>query len=305
MQSQLLLKSYWHQGAPFNNDCPAASNGCSSERCTVGCLATAAAQIMRYWSWPVGRDFYIMKDSVSTDCQPEEQAAVAELCHAIGVAVDMHYCSDGCTSTQALTNMESEVFESWGYDIDCAVAYRSDHTWDAWWDLIKYDLDRNQPIEYGISYHAIVCDGYIQSGGDYLYHMNYGNNDGNDGWYTLDQLAYPYGGGVQDDKMLIRIKPNFFLGNVAFGNLVGYSYVNRDCEGSSINFLPGSLVQFLSWPQVVLHCAAGYIKFQGMPTLNTKVYSIDQSRGIKLNNSSLVMYPGAQIQFKINRPDVD
>jgi len=63
-EGQVLLSSNWHQGPPYNNDCP--NMGCSWGGCcgvpsppygcnnnaVVGCVATAGAQIMRYWAWP-------------------------------------------------------------------------------------------------------------------------------------------------------------------------------------------------------------------------------------------------------------
>jgi len=39
----------WNQTAPYYNMCPSDVGG----RCVTGCVATAAAQIMRFWKWPV------------------------------------------------------------------------------------------------------------------------------------------------------------------------------------------------------------------------------------------------------------
>ncbi len=44
-----LLTTNWHQGEPYNNYCPMGDGG----RCLVGCVALAAAQVMRYHRWPV------------------------------------------------------------------------------------------------------------------------------------------------------------------------------------------------------------------------------------------------------------
>ena len=45
-----LLTSTWHQSAPYYNFCPLGNGGA---RCVVGCVATAAAQIMNYHDWPL------------------------------------------------------------------------------------------------------------------------------------------------------------------------------------------------------------------------------------------------------------
>ena len=43
-----LLTSQWHQGEPYNNFCPMGDGG----RTVVGCVATAASQLMNYHQWP-------------------------------------------------------------------------------------------------------------------------------------------------------------------------------------------------------------------------------------------------------------
>ena len=45
------VDSYWHQGSPYNDQCPVLVAG-SDEHCVVGCTATTAAQIMYHWQWP-------------------------------------------------------------------------------------------------------------------------------------------------------------------------------------------------------------------------------------------------------------
>ena len=47
----LPLTSQWHQGSPYNDQCPTLTPG-SDEHVAVGCVATATAQIMYYWKWP-------------------------------------------------------------------------------------------------------------------------------------------------------------------------------------------------------------------------------------------------------------
>ena len=46
---ELPLESNWHQSEPYYDDCPSYEG----DQCVVGCVATAMAQIMRYWEWPL------------------------------------------------------------------------------------------------------------------------------------------------------------------------------------------------------------------------------------------------------------
>lgn len=65
VEGQILLSSSWRQGDPYNAICPIGDASCpdccpgnpggpctTNGRTVVGCTATAAAQIMRYWAWP-------------------------------------------------------------------------------------------------------------------------------------------------------------------------------------------------------------------------------------------------------------
>jgi len=59
-----LLSSSWHQRSPYNQYCPIGNTGCPdccpsdpgtcppTQPTVVGCVATAGAQIMKYWNWP-------------------------------------------------------------------------------------------------------------------------------------------------------------------------------------------------------------------------------------------------------------
>jgi len=63
-EGDTLLTSNWHQGDPYNPLCPTGDTGCTDCCPTdpwicnptlptlVGCVATAGAQIMKYWCWP-------------------------------------------------------------------------------------------------------------------------------------------------------------------------------------------------------------------------------------------------------------
>ncbi len=53
-----LLTTQWSQGQPYNNYCPASDYGNADDnayyggRAVTGCVATATAQIMKYYNWP-------------------------------------------------------------------------------------------------------------------------------------------------------------------------------------------------------------------------------------------------------------
>jgi hypothetical protein len=233
-----LLTSSWHQRAPYNNDCPMGDGG----RCVVGCTATSLSQILDYWEWPVSGvgnhsyewggdgcnggwvpgyeisadfsdsyDWANIPDSCDGEeaCTPEQEAALAELCHEAGVSVNMNYgaCGSGA-------NMDMSVFPTYfKYSPSISREFRIDHTQQSWFDLIRAEIDAGRVMWYGINSHAIVCDGYRDNGGQLEYHMNYGWGQGNNAWYVLDNLyCYWISGDVcpyEQDHVTINIEPQY------------------------------------------------------------------------------------------------
>jgi len=222
-----LLTTAWHQGAPYNNLCPMGDGG----RCVVGCVATAAAQIMNYHRCPnngigshsydwdgdqscsgdVGGgtlsadfsdayDWAHMPDDCSGGCTPEEEAALAELCYEVGVALEMDYgvCGSGSYTYDALT-----VYPTYfGYDSSIDREDRGDHTADSWFDIIKDQINADQPMQYRIAGHSIVCDGWRDTGGIKQYHINYGWGGSNTGWFSIDNI--PGSTDPENEEYLIR-----------------------------------------------------------------------------------------------------
>lgn len=51
MTMELDFYSLWHQGTPYNDQCPLHPQG-PDDHTVVGCVALAMAQLMYYWQWP-------------------------------------------------------------------------------------------------------------------------------------------------------------------------------------------------------------------------------------------------------------
>jgi len=208
-----LLTSVWHQRAPYNNLCPMGDG----DRTVVGCVATAAAQVMDYWEWPphgIGEysyywsgdnscegntpgetleafydddyDWANVVDECDEGCTPEQEAALSELNYEVGVAFNMDYgaCGSGSSVSYA-TNVYPTYFM---YSSDIQRVDRIDHTRQEWYDLVQGEIDNNRVIQYRINRHSIVCDGYRSSQGDLEIHMNYGWGGAATAWYPVDSM---------------------------------------------------------------------------------------------------------------------
>lgn len=311
---EILLTSRWRQGDPYNRQCPAGHNGCTAEHCAVGCVATAAAQIMRYWSWPPGRSWTQMTDSIygaSTDWQIN---SVAELCAAIGAGVNMSYCDSNCISTAYLQEVEGFLeIRSYG---DCAMAYRSDFaSGEEWFDgagMIKDQVSANRPIQYGILLHSMVLDGWRGSfhGADPPeVHINYGWNSGWTMWYVVDNLHQVVDTATfMHEDMLIGIVPRYSFEGYASGvypATPGFPprYVDRDCEATDAVFEAGNRLQFL--PEIRFRCAGGTARVDGSPTQNSVLFTGETDHGVRIYNGSWVFHEGGYIRMHLERPAVD
>lgn len=145
----LLGKTTWEQGEPYNNLCPI--DIWDNTRSYTGCVATAAAQIMRKWRWPVvgtGSKTYtwenysydkngnpksvLQRVKLSADFgettydwdnmldhyyglnYTDEQAeAVATLMYHCGVACEMMYGGDKANGSGSFTEMMGDGLEKY------------------------------------------------------------------------------------------------------------------------------------------------------------------------------------------------
>jgi len=212
-----LVKTRWGQAAHYNAQCPYDS--AADTRCMTGCVATATAQVMRYWRHPeVGRGSHSynheqygtleavfdtthyqwskMPNAFSAVTSQSRIDAVAQLMYHVGVAVDMTY---GPTSSGAHTNplgnvrrasSETALKEYFRYNPALFTAYKESYSDAEWRALIDSDLDAQRPIlydGYGPSGgHAFLLDGRDTMG---LYHFNWGWEGTANGYFTLDSLS--------------------------------------------------------------------------------------------------------------------
>ena len=223
-----LTTSEWGQSRTNDYSCPGynnhmpVKNECTCQKCAAGCVAIAMAQIMYYWKHPINVGFYTYYDWCNMNDVLEqfgnenfenELAAVSKLVYDCAEAVDMDYCSNGCSSG-ASTKDAVEAFELiFGYHQDADYKRKSWYSNNNWKNFIKNDLNNGQPIMYrgeGSGGHAFICDGYQVTEGD-EFHFNwgwYGDYSNPDDWFTIDNLN-PGGNNYSNKQAAIfHIKPH-------------------------------------------------------------------------------------------------
>lgn len=212
-----LLETKYNQGEPYNNQCPMInySNGTTWGRAVTGCVATAMAQMMRYWKYPAtgqGSHSYICEpnggqsftesmdfSTVTFDWDnmlpvytygnytATQADAVARLMHACGVSVDMGYTpNESGANSQAVPVALERYFK---YDSSIAYASRTLFSNAEWEQLVYNELAASRPVQVSGSGsqggHAFVCDGYQ---GDHYFHFNWGWGGTSDGYFMFCAL---------------------------------------------------------------------------------------------------------------------
>lgn len=207
-----MVTTRWNQNAPYNNLCPKV--GTTSTY--TGCVATAMAQIINYYKYPLqgqGTHSYTwQKTSSSTETlsfdygattfdydkmldnyaaatavSDSQKEAVATLMYACGVAVDMMY---GTSASGAYTNDLTRAYvENFGFDKDARYYMRAFYDNDEWDHLVYNQLKEYGPVQYSganlSSGHSFVCDGYDGNG---YFHFNWGWGGVSDGYFLLTAL---------------------------------------------------------------------------------------------------------------------
>ncbi|MDR1112237.1 MAG: C10 family peptidase [Bacteroidales bacterium] len=207
-----LLSSEWGQWVSNDNgDCTAynyyvtaddnSCNGCSTDKCPVGCVAVAMGQVMKYWNYPVYQsdkayqyDWCNMPDRLDSyrTNYIRERNSIARLLKDCAESVNAIYCVGvTCQTSASLISARRALDNDFGYS-DADWALRTSYTFTNWKNKIKNNLNRGIPVIYSspgmnADGHAWVCDGYDS---DDLFHFNWGNYGSYYGWFALNAIEY-------------------------------------------------------------------------------------------------------------------
>jgi hypothetical protein len=214
-----LVQTKWDQGAPYNMYAPGG--------CPTGCVATAMAQLMKYWEWPVtgtGEHSYYamgygeqyanfgattydwdnMIESYNTGGTQEQKEAVATLMYHCGVSVDMMYEPDGSGAYSQDVPVAINNYFSYS---EHATHIGKSGSYNDWIALLKTNIDQHIPIYYSGQSpdggHAFICDGYDV---DDLFHFNYGWGGSGGGYLLIDGENFEYSG---SQAIVYDFIPNF------------------------------------------------------------------------------------------------
>ena len=240
-----LISTTWSQTDPYNLFCPPYKD----EKLSVtGCVATAMAQLMKYYGYPAagtgsseayqtetyhinvpavdlstGYDWKNMTNTYTASSAPVEKEEVAKLMYHCGVSVEMDY---GDLSGARSSDAAKALIRYFNYDKSLQLKSR-DHITQAgkqfffysdaeWSSMMRNEIDARRPIYYSgtddkLNGHAFICDGYDLD----MFHFNWGWNGRYDGYFAFTALNpgksdHVTGEGVYRlyQDMIIGIQPN-------------------------------------------------------------------------------------------------
>lgn len=235
-----LLTTTWNQGNFYDLYTP----GSGSTKTPVGCVATAMAQIMKFWNYPsVGTGSYsynaggygavsadfgatsynwsLMGNSLSSLSLPASKEAISLIGYHCAIAVRMSFSPSGSGSQVLAYSNNARCAENafknhFGYKNTIRGYERDNFTATQWITMLKDELDAGRPLLYAgygnSGGHAFVFDGYDDSD---FFHVNWGWGGMSDGYFVVDNLSpgsLGIGGGSGGfnggQQVLVNIEPN-------------------------------------------------------------------------------------------------
>lgn len=217
-----LLKTKWDQESPYYNKCPKVNN----KYCLTGCVATAMAQVMKYYEYPSGPtgsatytdpatnnqktikfagvyDWDKMLDTYTGNETTSQKNAVATLMFHCGASADMSYGTSG--SGTYLKSALTGIINNFGYKAKY-YGYRQDYEWygegddydyNKWYNSIYMEISDGHPVIYSANSYKNTSDWsgafahcFVLDGYDAngLVHVNWGWSGDADGYVALETL---------------------------------------------------------------------------------------------------------------------
>ena len=234
-----FVRTQWHQSDPYNGMTPKSGK---SDHCPTGCVATAMAQIMKYYAYPAqgkGRGSYEVsgvtkKEDIkgvyqwdkmmdnydkSSNAGVKNKEAVQQIMYDAGLSVDMNYGTEGSSALNS--DAARAFFRNFSYDSLAVKRYMRDFFSDEeWMGMIYNELSQKRPIQYGgtdkdnKNGHAFLLTGYDSEGKLYV-NWGWGSKKSSprdpgtsyDGYFEIGDMTL---GGIlfsDQHEMVVGIRP--------------------------------------------------------------------------------------------------
>jgi len=233
-----ILTTTWNQDWPYNSMCPGDTQG-PGGHVYAGCVATAMAQVMKRWNYPItgsGSHSYnatgygtqsanFGATTYNWSSMPNSTAsvntAISTLIYHCGVAVDMQYAPDG--SGAYSDDARNALVNYFRYNSSAQLLAAASYSATTWATMIRGDLDLGRPVYYAgqgaEGGHAFVLDGYQ---GTNYFHFNWGWSGSYNGYFYLSNLNPGSHSFSQNQRAMLYVYPlNTTTNDLAATSLTG------------------------------------------------------------------------------------
>lgn len=238
-----LISTTWDQDPYYNTLCPGTGTG--SNRAVTGCVATATAQVMKFWNHPAtgrGSHSYTddsygtqsanfgsttyqwsnMPNSLNGSSSTTQVNAIATLMYHIGVAIEMDYGTSSaggsaaamqCHGRAEVASSEQALVTYFSYQPTVHCITMADYSDAVWASMLRAELDSGRPMLYegddADAGHCFICDGYDNSN---RFHFNWGWGGSYDGYYAIGSLNLGGGGTGTTSSYTFNLRNGALLG---------------------------------------------------------------------------------------------
>ena len=196
-----LIDAQWGQSYPYNSKTPRVGG----KPTYTGCVATAAAQFLYFFKWPLQRPpLYVRSEGDEADTSPtylwdlmkgtREQmnstraaAAVGRLFMDVGKAIRITFGTQASPSNIEYTL--DALQNDFGYTT--RLLHRDRMKADEFREAIMQEISDGYPVMMCGGVHAFVYDGYDRRG---FVHANFGWDGQGDGYYDINTITTPLPG---------------------------------------------------------------------------------------------------------------
>ena len=196
-----LIDAQWGQSYPYNSKTPRVGG----KPTYTGCVATAAAQFLYFYKWPLQRpSLYVRSEGDEADTSPtylwdlmkgtREQmnstraaAAVGRLFMDVGKAIRITFGTQASPSNIEYTL--DALQNDFGYTT--RLLHRDRMKADEFREAILQEISDGYPVMMCGGVHAFVYDGYDRRG---FVHANFGWDGQGDGYYDINTITTPLPG---------------------------------------------------------------------------------------------------------------
>ena len=196
-----LIDAQWGQSYPYNSKTPRVGG----KPTYTGCVATAAAQFLYFYKWPLQRpSLYVRSEGDEADTSPtylwdlmkgtreqmnstQAAAAVGRLLLDVGKAIRITFGTQASPSNIEYTL--DALQNDFGYTT--RLLHRDRMKADEFREAIMQEISDGYPVMVCGGVHAFVYDGYDRRG---FVHANFGWDGQGDGYYDINTITTPLPG---------------------------------------------------------------------------------------------------------------